>query len=96
VEKRELLNTVYEGVNCETLALLESGISVLKMLMKHMIFLIGWLGILMNLKLVALILVPHPFASLIMPLLYAKFAIVLITPVILVPIIMKALLDLAI
>jgi len=71
---------------------------VLKMLMKHVIFLIGWLGILTNLKLAILILVSHPLASLIMPLLCAKFDIVLITPVILVPFtfLMKALLDLAI
>ena len=62
------------------------GISMLEMLMKLGNYLSGWLGILMNLKLV------------VMPLLCAKFAIVLTTPVLLVPIVflMKALLDLAI
>ena len=74
------------------------GISMLEMLMKLENYLSGWLGILMNLKLAVLILVPHPLASLIIPLRCVKFVIVLITPVILVPFIflMKALLDIAI
>jgi len=39
---------------------------VLKMLTKFEIFLIGWLRILMNMRLVALIHTSHPLASLIM------------------------------
>jgi len=66
--------------------------------MKLRIFLIGWLGILMNMRLVVLVHTSDPLASLIMFLLCAKFAIVLIILVILVLIIffMKAFLDLAI
>jgi len=73
------------------------GIFVLKTLIKHVISLIGWPGILMNLKLVALILVPHSLASLVMLLLCVKFAIALIMPVILIRniFLMKVLLDLA-
>jgi len=68
------------------------------MLMKLGIFLIDWLRILMNTRLVALIHASHPLVSLIMLLLCAKFAIVLTMTVILVPIIflMRALLDLVI
>jgi len=71
---------------------------VLKVLMKHVISLIGWLRIRMNLKLVALILTFHPLASLLVPLLCVLFAIVLIMTAILVLIIflMKALPDLVI
>ena len=71
---------------------------MLKMLMKYMIFLVGWLEILMNLKLVVLILMPHPLASLIMLLLYVKFVIVLIMKVILVPVLflIRVLLDLVV
>jgi len=74
------------------------GISMLKISMKHGIFLIAWLGIRLNLKLVALILTSHPLASLLVPLLCVLFATVLITTAILVPIIflMKILLDLVI
>jgi len=62
-------------------------IFVLKMLMKDEIFLIGWLRILMNLRLVVLIHTSHPLASLIVLLLSVKFIIVLIMKVILVPVI---------
>jgi len=50
----------------------------------------------MNLRVIVLILTFHPLASLIMPLMCAKFVIVMIMTVILVPIIflMMALLDL--
>jgi len=57
---------------------------VLKMLMKHVISLIGWLRILMNVKLVVSILTSHLLASLIIPLLCVRFVIVLATIVILV------------
>ena len=75
-----------------------SEIFVLKLLMKHAVFLISWLGIYMNLRLVVLILTYHPLASLPMPLLCVKFAIVLITAVLFVPIIflMKGLPDLVV
>jgi len=71
---------------------------VLKVLTKHVIFLIGWLGIRMNLKLVALFPTCHPLASLLMPLLCVIFAIILIMTAVLVPIIflMKAVLDLVV
>jgi len=74
------------------------GIFVLKMLMKLEIFLIGWLRILMSMRLLALIHTSHPRVSLIMLLLCVKFVIILIMIVILVPIIffMRALQDLAI
>ena len=70
---------------------------MLKVLMKHVIFLIGWLGAHMNLRLV-LILTSHPLASLLMPLLCVIFAIILIMTAVLVPIIflMKAMLDLVV
>ena len=58
--KQEILNAVYEGVNCETRALLEYCIFVLKMLMKHTISLIRWLVTLMNLKLAVLVPTSHP------------------------------------
>ena len=58
------------------------GIFVLKPLMRHVILLIDWLRIHMNLKLVVLIL-----TSLLMPLLCVKFVIVLIMTALLVPII---------
>ena len=61
---------------------------MLKILIKDVIFLIGWLRILMNLRLVVLILTSHPLASVIMPLLCMKFVIVLIMTVILTPVIM--------
>jgi len=71
---------------------------MLRMLMKHAIFMIGWLGILMNSRLVVLILTSHSLASLLMPILCVKFAIVLIMTALLVPIIflMKVLLDLVV
>jgi len=71
---------------------------VLKVLMKHVIFLIGWLGIHMNLRLVTLILTSHPLASLLMPLLCVKFDIILIMTTLPVPIIflVKGLLDLVV
>jgi len=58
-----------------------------KLLMKHVLFLIGWLGIRMNLKLVVLILTSHPLASLLMHLPCVKFVIVLIMTAVLVLII---------
>jgi len=63
------------------------GIFVLKPLMRHVIFLIGWLGIHINLRLVVLILTSHPLTSLIMPLLCVKFAFILIMTTLLVAII---------
>ena len=71
---------------------------MLKVLMKHVISLIGWLEIRLNLKLVALIHTSHPLASLLVPLLCVLFVIVLIMTAVLVPIIflMKAVLDLVI
>ena len=71
---------------------------MLKLLMKHALFLIGWLGIRMNLKLVVLILTSHPLASPLMYLLCVKFVIVLIMTAVLVLIIflMKAWLELVI
>ena len=74
------------------------GISVLEMLMKSRNCLSGWLGILMHMRLVALIHTSHPLAFLIILLLCVQFAIILIMIVILVPIIflVKALRDLAI
>jgi len=59
---------------------------VIKPLMSHAIFLIGWLGIYINLTLVVLILTSHLLASLIMPS-CVKFFIVLIMTALLVPII---------
>jgi len=52
------------------------GIFALKTLMKHEICSIGWLRILMNLRVVVLILSPHPPVSPIMLFLCMKFAIV--------------------
>jgi len=65
---------------------------VLKLLMKHVISLIGWLGIRMNLKLVVMNLTFYPLASPLMHLSCVKFVIVLIMTAVLVPIIflMKA------
>ena len=63
------------------------GIFVLEMFMKYKICFIGWLGIFINLRLVVLIPKSRPLASLIMPLLFAKFAIVLIMTVILISVI---------
>ena len=63
------------------------GIFMLEMSKKHGIFFIGWVKILMNLILVVLILTTHSLASLIMPLLCVKLAIVLTITVHLVPII---------
>jgi len=85
-------------VNYETRALYSSGIFVLKVSMKHVPFLIGWLGKHMNLRPVALILTCHPIASLLMPLLRVKFAIALIMTALLLPIIflMKVLPDLVV
>ena len=54
---------------------------------KHVIFLIDWLGIHMNSRLVALIFTSHLLASLLMPLLCVKFVIVLIMTALLVLII---------
>jgi len=51
---------------------------VLNVLMKHAIFLIGWLEIHMNLRLVALIVTSHLLAFLLMHLFCVKFVIVLI------------------
>jgi len=75
-----------------------SGIFVLKVLMKHVISLIGWLRIRMNLKLVALMFTSHLLASLLVPLLCVLFGTVLIMTILLVLIIflMIALLDLVI
>ena len=74
------------------------GTFVLRVLMKHAIFLIGWLGIHMNLGLVVLILTSHPLASLLMPLFCVKFTLVLIMTATLIPIIflMMALLGLVV
>jgi len=71
---------------------------MLETLMKHMIFLIDWLGIHMSLKLVVLIPTCHSLASPIRPLLGVKLAIVLIMMAHLVPIIflMRVLLDLVV
>jgi len=69
----ELLDTVYEGANCETRAQLEGRDFVLKPLMRHAIFLSGWLRIHMNLRLVVLILTSYPLAYLIMPLLRVRY-----------------------
>ena len=82
LEKWELLNTMYKGVNCETRAPLEHW-----NFYPRVILLIGWLRTLMNLRLVVLIFTFNPLASLIMPFLCAKFVIVMIMIVILVPII---------
>ena len=62
-------------------------ISVLKMLMKLGNYLSGWLGILMNLRLVNLLPPPHPHAFLIIHLLHVRSAIVLTMTVFLIPII---------
>jgi len=56
-----------------------SGIFVLKVLMKYVIFLIGWLGTHMNLRPVVRIFTSHPLASLLMPLLCVQFSIILIS-----------------
>jgi len=63
------------------------GIFVLEMLTKLGNCLNDWLGILMNLRLVILILPPHPPVSLILRLLRMRSVIVLTMTVILVPII---------
>ena len=70
---------------------------MLEMLKKYGIFLIGWLRILINLRLVVLIPTIHCLASLILPLLCVKLAIILTMTARLVPIIflMRLLLDLA-
>jgi len=60
-------------------------IFVLEMLTKLGNCLNGWLGILMNLRLVILILLPHPLRSFIVHLLRVRSAIVLTMTVILVP-----------
>jgi len=80
------------------LALLSIKTFMLEMSKKHGIFLIGWLRILMNLRLVVLIPTTHSLTSLIMPLLCVKLAIVLTMTARLVPIIflMRVLLDLAV
>jgi len=77
---------------------LSIGIFMLEMLMKHEIFLIGLLKILMILILVVLIPTTHSFASLIWPLFGVKVATVLIMIAHLIPIIflMRVLLALAI
>jgi len=71
---------------------------MLEMLMKHEIFLISWLKILMILILVVLIPTTHTFASLIWPLFSVKLATVLIMIAHLEPItfFMRVLLDLAV
>jgi len=71
---------------------------MLEMLKKHEIFLIGWLRILMILRLVALIPTTHSLTSLIWPLLCVKLAIILTMTACLVPIIflMRLLLDLVV
>ena len=81
-----------------SMLLYSTGTFVLRMLMKHAIFLIGWLGIRMNLKLVAISPTCHPLASLTMPLLCVIFANVLIMTAVLDPIIflMKVVLDLVV
>ena len=83
-EKWEVLHVVDEGVNCETRALFEHWDFYARNVEEAWDFLDWLLGILMNLKLVVLILVPHPLASLIMLLLSVKFIIVLIMKVIIV------------
>ena len=60
---------------------------MLKLLMKHVLFLIIWLGIRMNLKLVVLILTSYLLASPLMYLLCVKFVNVLIMIAVLVLII---------
>jgi len=84
LRKWKILNVVHKGMNCETRALFEHWDFVLETLMKLGTCLSGWLGMLMNLRLVVLILTPYPPAPLIMPLLSMKFAIVLAMTVILV------------
>ena len=71
---------------------------MLRVLTKHAIFLIGRLGIHVNLKLVVLILTFHPLASLLIPLPCVKFVIILIMTALPVPIIflMMASLDLVV
>ena len=65
---------------------------MLKALMKHVPFFIGWLGIHMNLKLAVLIFTSHSLASALMYLLCVKFVIVLIITavVVLIMFLMKA------
>jgi len=53
--------------------------------MNHAIFLIGWLGICINSRILVLILTSHAHASLLMPLLCVKFVIVLIMTALLIP-----------
>jgi len=60
---------------------------MLEILMKHGIFLIGWLRILMNLRLVVLIPTTYSLASPIWPFLGVKLATVLIMIARLIPII---------
>jgi len=71
---------------------------VLRMLIKYVIFWIGWLEIRMNSRLVVLILTSHPLASLPLPLLCVQFATIVIKRTLLVLIIflMKGLLDLVV
>ena len=87
LEKWEILNLVYEGVTCETRALLEHWNFCARMLMKLGNYLSGWLVILMILILVISVLTPHPPASLIICLLHVRYAIILTMTVILIPII---------
>jgi len=77
---------------------LSIGIFMLEILMKHGIFLIGWLRILINLRLVMLIPTTHSLASPIWPLFGVKLATVLIMITRLVPIIflMRVFLDLVV
>ena len=98
VEKWELLNTVYKGVNCETRARLEYWDFCAEDVNEACDFLDWFAWDTYEFETSCSDSCTHPLASLIMPLLYTKFSFVLITPVILVPIIflMKALLDLAI
>ena len=83
LKKLEILNIVFEGVNCETRAFFSIGIFVLETLMKPGNCLSSQFRILMNLRLVVLILTPHPPVFLIMVLLRVRFAIVLAMIVIL-------------
>jgi len=86
------------GVNYETHTLLERWDFCGKTVDEACVFLIGWLGIRMNLKLVVVIFTSHPLASPLMYLLCVKFVIVLIITAVVVLIIflMKALLYLVI
>ena len=98
LDKWKLLATIYEGVNRGTCARLEKWHFYAKTIAKSCDLLSRWLGKHTNLRLVILILILHPFASPIMPLMCVKFAIILTMIALLIPIIflMTALLGLVV